>query len=46
MIILRLYSAYSLLSFLEQDTDLTRRLRQELAIPTAAFPAAGPESGV
>jgi len=39
MIIRRLYSAYSLLAFLDQPTELTRRLRAELTRPTGRFPS-------
>jgi hypothetical protein len=39
MIIRRLYSAYSLLAFLDQDTDLTRALRAELTDEHGRFPA-------
>lgn len=39
MIIRRLYSAYSLLAFLDQDTDLTRALRAELTDAQGRFPA-------
>jgi hypothetical protein len=37
MVIRRLYTAYSLLAFLEQDTELTNRLRQELTTETGGF---------
>jgi hypothetical protein len=37
MVIRRLYSAYSLLAFLEQDTDLTSMLREQLATPDGRF---------
>ena len=42
MIIRRLYSAYSLLAFLDQDTDLTRALRAELTDAQGRFPRAAP----
>jgi hypothetical protein len=38
MVIRRLYSAYSLLAFLEQDTALTRQLRLLLTTPGGRFP--------
>ena len=38
MVIRRLYSAYSLLAFLEQDTALTQQLRQLLTTPQGRFP--------
>lgn len=37
MIIRHLYSAYSLLAFLEQDTELTRQLRVLLTTPDGCF---------
>lgn len=37
MVIRRLYTAYSLLAFLEQDTELTRQLRQELTTDRGQF---------
>jgi hypothetical protein len=37
MIIRRLYSAFSLLAFLDQDTDLTRALRAELTDAQGRF---------
>jgi hypothetical protein len=39
MIIRRLYSAYSLLAFLDQDTDLTIALRAELTDAQGRFPS-------
>ncbi len=39
MIIRRLYSAYSLLAFLDQDTDLTRALRATLTDEHGRFPS-------
>jgi hypothetical protein len=39
MIIRRLYSAYSLLAFLAQPTELTRQLRAELTSPEGRFPS-------
>ena len=39
MIIRRLYSAYSLLAFLDQDTDLTQALRAELTDTQGRFPS-------
>ena len=39
MVIRRLYSAYSLLAFLEQDTDLTGALRAELTDEQGRFPS-------
>lgn len=39
MIIRRLYSAYSLLAFLDQPTTLTQQLRAELTSPTGRFPS-------
>ena len=39
MVVRRLYSAYALLAFLEQDTALTRRLRQHLTLPDGRFPS-------
>lgn len=39
MVIRRLYSAYGLLAFLEQDTALTRELRQLLTLPDGRFPS-------
>ncbi len=39
MIIRRLYSAYSLLAFLDQDTDLTQALRVELTDAHGRFPS-------
>jgi len=39
MVIRRLYTAYSLLAFLDQDTDLTRVLRAELTDEQGRFPA-------
>jgi hypothetical protein len=39
MIIRRLYSAYSLLAFLDQDTDLTQALRAELTDDQGRFPS-------
>lgn len=39
MIIRRLYSAYSLLAFLDQPTELTRQLRAELTSPEGRFPS-------
>ena len=39
MIIRRLYSAYSLLAFLDQPTELTRQLRAELTGPDGRFPS-------
>lgn len=39
MVIRRLYSAYSLLAFLEQDTDLTRELRTLLTDEQGRFPS-------
>src|SRR5688572_15806664 len=38
MVIRRLYSAYSLLAFLKQDTPLTQELRQLLHNPDGRFP--------
>jgi hypothetical protein len=38
MVIRRLYSAYSLLAFLEQDTPLTNQLRQTLCTADGCFP--------
>jgi len=38
MVIRRLYSAYSLLAFLKQDTPLTQELRQLLQNPDRRFP--------
>ena len=38
MVIRRLYSAYSLLAFLEQDTSLARQLCQLLTTPEGRFP--------
>ena len=37
MVVRRLYSAYALLAFLEQDTALTRQLRQHLTLPDGRF---------
>ena len=39
MVVRRLYSAYSLLAFLEQDTELTRVLRVELSNDQGCFPS-------
>ena len=39
MIIRRLYSAYSLLVFLDQDTDLTQALRAALTDDQGRFPS-------
>ncbi len=39
MIIRRLYTAYSLLAFLDQDTDLTRTLRTALTDVHGQFPS-------
>jgi hypothetical protein len=39
MIIRRLYSAYSLLAFLDQDTDLTHALRADLTDAQGRFPS-------
>ena len=39
MVVRRLYSAYALLAFLEQDTPLTRDLRQLLTLPDGQFPS-------
>jgi hypothetical protein len=39
MVIRRLYSAYSLLAFLDQDTDLTGALRAELTDAQGRFPS-------
>jgi hypothetical protein len=39
MVIRRLYSAYSLLAFLDQDTDLTRALRAALSDAQGRFPS-------
>lgn len=39
MVIRRLYSAYSLLAFLDQDTDLTRALRAELTDAQGRLPS-------
>ncbi len=39
MVVRRLYSAYALLAFLEQDTALTRQLRQHLTLPDGRFPS-------
>ncbi|MDY6874488.1 MAG: transposase [Chloroflexota bacterium] len=39
MLIRRLYSAYSLLAFLNQDTDLTQALRAELTDNQGRFPS-------
>jgi hypothetical protein len=39
MIIRRLYSAYALLAFLDQNTPLTRALRQLLTLPDGSFPS-------
>lgn len=39
MVIRRLYTAYSLLAFLDQDTDLTRDLRAELTDEQGRFPS-------
>jgi len=38
MVIRRIYSAYGLLAFLEQDTALTRELRVLLSLPDGRFP--------
>jgi hypothetical protein len=38
MVILRLYSAYALLTFLEQGTVLTEQLRQRFTLPDGRFP--------
>ena len=39
MMIRRLYSAYSLLAFLDQDTELTRALQVELTDEQGRFPS-------
>jgi len=39
MVVRRLYSAYALLTFLEQDTALTRQLRQQLTLADGRFPS-------
>lgn len=39
MVIRRVYSAYSLLAFLDRDTDLTRALRAELTDTQGRFPS-------
>ncbi len=39
MVIRRIYSAYGLLAFLEQETALTRQLRQLLTLPDGRFPS-------
>jgi len=39
MVIRRVYSAYGLLAFLEQDTPLTRELRPLLTLPDGRFPS-------
>jgi hypothetical protein len=39
MVVRRLYSAYALLAFLEQDTALTRQLRSHLTLPDGRFPS-------
>jgi hypothetical protein len=39
MVVRRLYSAYALLAFLEQDTALTRQLRQQLTLSDGRFPS-------
>ena len=39
MIIRRIYSAYGLLAFLEQETALTRELRHLLTLPDGRFPS-------
>jgi len=39
MIVRRLYSAYALLAFLDQNTPLTRELRQLLTLPDGRFPS-------
>lgn len=39
MVVRRLYSAYALLAFLEQNTPLTRELRQLLTLPDGRFPS-------
>ena len=39
MVVRRLYSAYALLAFLEQDTALTQQLRQQLTLPNGRFPS-------
>ena len=39
MVIRRLYTAYSLLAFLDQDTDLTRVLRAALTDDQGRFPS-------
>ena len=39
MVVRRLYSAYSLLAFLEQDTPLTKQLRELLTLSDGRFPS-------
>ena len=39
MVVRRLYSTYALLAFLEQETPLTRELRQLLTLPDGRFPS-------
>lgn len=39
MVIRRIYSAYGLLAFLEQETALTRQLRHLLTLPDGRFPS-------
>lgn len=41
MIIRRLYTAYSLLAFMQQDTDLTCQLRELLTEKQGSFPRDG-----
>lgn len=38
MVVRRLYSAYALLAFLEQETALTQQVRQQLTLPDGRFP--------
>ena len=38
MVVRRLYGAYALLTFLEQETALTQQLRQQLTLPEGRFP--------
>ena len=45
MIIRRLYSAYGLLEFLEQETDLTQALRKQLSAFRPIFDAPWPRFG-
>ncbi len=39
MVVRRVYSAYGLLAFLEQETPLTRELRQQLTLADGRFPS-------